>query len=64
LDQILAKAPAQLATFIRAELGRDPASPRTIDFEGEVPFGVRARLGQIQKLQKERFVPLVAQEII
>jgi hypothetical protein len=64
LDQILAKAAPQLAAFIRAELNRDPVSPRTIDFEGEVAFGVHARLGQIQKVKRESFVPLVAQEII
>lgn len=64
LDQILAKADPQLTTYIQAELGRDPISPRTIDFDGEVAFRVRARLGQIQKVQHETFVPFVAQEII
>jgi hypothetical protein len=64
LDQILSKATRQLAAFIRKELIREPSSPRTIDFEGEVAFGVRARLGQLQKVQRESFVPLVAYEII
>ena len=64
LEQILSKATPQLAVFIRAEIARDPASARTIDFSGEVSFGVRARLGQLQKVQRESFVPLVAQEII
>ena len=64
LEQILAKATPQLAAFIRVELARDPASPRTIDFAGEVAFGVRARLGQLQKVQRESFVPFVAQEIM
>ena len=64
LEQILSKAPPRLTAFLRAELERDPASPRTIDFEGEVSFGVRTRLGQLQKVQRESFVPLVAQEIL
>ena len=64
LEKILAKATPQLAAFIHAELARDPASARTIDFEGEVAFGVRARLGQLQKVARESFVPFVAQEIM
>jgi len=64
LDQILSKASPQIASFIRKELTRDPSTPRTLDFEGEVVFGVRARIGELQKVQRESFVPLVAQEII
>ena len=64
LGQILSKAPPRLAAFLRAELEHDQDSPRTIDFEGEVSFAVRARLGQLQKVQRESFVPLVAQEIL
>lgn len=64
LDQILSKATPQLAAYIRRELALDPVTPRTIDFEGEVAFEVRARLGQIQKAERESFVPLVAQEIL
>lgn len=64
LDQILSKASPEIVSFIRQELTRDPFTPRTIDFEGEVVFGVRAKLGQLQKVQHESFVPLVAQEIM
>lgn len=64
LDQILSKAPPHISAFIRKELTRDPSTPRTLDFEGQVVFGVRARLGEIQKVQRESFVPLIAQEII
>jgi hypothetical protein len=64
LERILTKAEPRLVTLIRSELIRDPTSPRTIDFEGFVEFGVRARLGQIQSAAKEQFVPLVAQEIL
>ncbi len=64
LVQILSNAEPRLTSFLRAEITRDPASPRTIDFEGEVSFGVRARLGQLQKVQRASFVPLVAQEIL
>jgi hypothetical protein len=64
LDQILSKAPPQISAFIGKELTRDPYSPRTLDFEGQVVFGVRARLGEIQKVQRESFVPLIVQEII
>lgn len=64
LDQILSYASPQLASFIRHELVRDPSTPRTIDFTGEVVFGVRARLGEIQRVERESFVPFVAQEIM
>ena len=64
LEQILLKAPKELASFLRTELSRDPSSPRTVDFDGEVTFAVRARRGQLQALERERFVPLVAQEIL
>lgn len=64
LDQILSKASPQIVTFLRKALANDPDTPRTLDFEGQVVFGVRARLGQLQKLPHESFVPLVAQEIM
>lgn len=64
LNQILSNASHQIASIISKELKRDPFTPRTIDFNGEVVFDVRARLGQLQKAQCESFVPLVAQEII
>lgn len=64
LVRILANAATPVAAFIRAELARDPSSPRNIDFEGFVGFGVRARLGPIQTAAKEKYVPLIAQEIL
>jgi hypothetical protein len=64
LDRILSHASPQIASLIRKELGRDSSTPRTIDFDGEVVFGVRARLGQLQKARLESFVPLIAQEIL
>lgn len=64
LDQILSKASPQIVAFLRKELANDPCTPRTLDFEGQVVFGVRARLGELQKLPHESFVPLVAQEIM
>jgi hypothetical protein len=63
LEQILAKALPHIADFIRQEIFRDPSSPRTIDFEGKVIFGVRARLGQLQVLEFEHFVPLIAKDV-
>jgi len=64
LDRILAQAEPRLAAFIRGELKRDPASPRTIEFEGFVSFAVRAQIGPVQVNGKERYAPLVAQEIL
>ncbi len=64
LNQILFNASPQIALFISKELKRDPFTPRTIDFDGEVVFDVRARLGDLQRAQYESFVPLVVQEII
>ena len=63
LNEILSKATLPLANYLRKELARDSVTLRTIDFEGEVIFGVRARLGVLQVVQNERFVPLVAREI-
>ena len=63
-EQILIKANPDLATFLLEQLLRDPVTPRTIEFEGEIAFGVRARLGQLQKVAHESFVPFVAQEIM
>jgi len=63
LDDILAKAPPRIAAAIRTEISKDPYRQRTIDFEGEVVFGVRARLGSLQKVESEQFVPLIAMEI-
>lgn len=64
LNEILLKAALPVANYIRKELARDSVTQRTIDFEGEVIFGVRARLGELQVVQNERFVPLVAREIM
>jgi hypothetical protein len=64
LERILAKATPSITTIVREELARDPASPRSINFKGSVVFGVRARLGSLQTVAKEQFVPLIAQEIL
>ena len=64
LNQILSKATFQIASFIYQEINDDPFTLRTIDFEEEIVFGVRAMLGQIQKVERESFVPLIVQEII
>lgn len=64
LNKILSRATAPVMSHIQSELARDPASPRTVELDGEVSFGVRARLGQLQKVAHEDFVPLVCQEIL
>ena len=63
LELILARADNSIAAVLQAELARDSTSPRSIGFPGHVTFGVRARLGQLQTVAKEQFVPLVAREI-
>jgi hypothetical protein len=63
LEQILLKADARLASFLRSELSRDPKSPRSIELGDGVGFGVRARLGKLEIGAREQFVPLLAQEI-
>ncbi len=63
LEKILLKASPEIVSLICKEIKDDPSTPRTIDFEGAVVFGVHARLGEIQHVQYESFVPLVAQEI-
>src|SRR5690242_21523066 len=44
LEQILNYAPSHIAAYLRQEISRDPVTPRTIELEDEVVFGVRARL--------------------
>lgn len=63
LDAILLKADSEPAMTLRSELNKDPDRQRTIEMEEEIVFGVRARLGSLQKSQYECFVPLVTMEI-
>jgi hypothetical protein len=63
LKDILYKAPKNISNILKNEISKDPNTLRTIDFEGEVVFGVRARLGELQRAQNESFVPFVAQDI-
>ena len=60
---ILSKAHPEITAFLHNELSRDSSTPRTIDFDGNIAFGVRARLGELQQLPKESFVPFTAHEI-
>ncbi len=64
LEAILALASPELEAFVRAEVSRDPDSPREIEFDEDVLFDVRARLGKLQEAQGETFIPLVVQEIL
>lgn len=64
LEAILAKAPEDVAEFVRAELHRDESSPRMIQLPCRIDFGVRARLGELQFSGTEQFVPLIAEEIM
>jgi hypothetical protein len=64
LERILSKATPRVAEVLWAELSYDPISARSIDLERRVAFGVRARLGRLQTAAKERFVPLIAKEIL
>ena len=64
LERILAGAELHVAARLRADLTHHQASPRSIDLIGSIVFGVRARLGPLQTGAKERFVPLIAQEIL
>jgi hypothetical protein len=64
LDKILSKGTKNISLHLKSELSRDPSTPRSIELDGEVVFDVRARLGELQRAQKESFVPFVAQEIM
>ena len=64
LEKILEGANTEVAGEIRRELDADSSTPRTIEFTGYVAFGVRARLGELQSVQNEQFIPLVAQELL
>ena len=64
LDEILLKAENNISESIKNELLKDSTSPRTINFNGEVMFGVTAKLGKLQKVKNESFIPFIAQEIM
>lgn len=64
MAQIMAQAPEEMYQRVRSELGRDPATSRTIELGTGVTFSVRARLGQLQSAPGEQFVPLVVQEVL
>ena len=64
LEQILDRAPAEIAKQVKAELSKDPLTARTIEFKGGVTISVRAGLGEIQQSLYENFVPLVVQEVL
>ena len=63
-EKIISKASPDIAEYLQSEIASDAFSPRTIDFEGEITFGVQARLGKLQHGQYESFVPFIAQEIL
>lgn len=64
LAQILAGASEHEHQTVMTEVARDPTTPRTIELNVEVVFGVRARLGQIQMTPYEQFVPLIVHEVL
>ena len=64
LQSILDKATSEMRAMLLSELARDASSARTIELEVPVPFGVRARLGEIEHAPSEDFVPLIVQEIL
>lgn len=63
LEAILNASPT-IAKEVYAALASDPASPRTIELQGFIACGIRARLGKIQSVAKEQFIPLIAKEVI
>lgn len=64
LRNLLSRAAPETARTILDELHDDPDSPRTIELPAAIAFGVRARLGKLQSVEKEQFIPLVAQELL
>jgi hypothetical protein len=63
LDKILEKADPLLVKYILEILNNDPYSPKAIDLDGYLEFGVKAHLGTLQTGANEQFVPLVVDEI-
>ena len=64
LDDILSKYPENIVDTIKKELTTDPSTPRDFVIDGNITFGVRARLGELQKVKYEKFVPFIVQEFI
>ncbi len=49
----------ELKEFIYIELNKNVSSPRTIDFEDEIPFGVKTIIGEPKNLIMKTLYPLV-----
>ena len=63
LDKIMLVAPPKIAELLENELICDPSTPRTINFDGEVIFGVRAKTGELEGADNNRSLPFIVQEI-
>ncbi len=63
LDRILLVAPPEVAELLEKELTWDPSTPRTIDFEGEVVFGVRARTDTFRGVEMNESLQFIVEEI-
>jgi hypothetical protein len=64
LADILSLSPPVVVDYVRAELSRDPISPRIIHFPQNISVGVEATLGQVQRGLHDEFVPLVIARVL
>jgi hypothetical protein len=64
LADILSLGPPVVVDHVRAELSRDPISPRIIQFPQNLSVGVEATLGQLQRGLHDEFVPLVIARVL
>jgi hypothetical protein len=63
LRSILAAVPESVAERLRSEIGRDRTTIRTIEIGQPVTIGIKARLGQLQRVEHEQFVPFILEEV-
>lgn len=64
LEAILKRASTPSTQEFRSDLESDPTTPRMIELEEHICFGVRARLGERTVVEGDEFVPFIALEIL
>lgn len=62
LNYILEHAQSETASRVRAWVQR-LRGPETLNIPERITFGARATLGEEQQAEKERYVPLIIQEV-
>lgn len=64
LEAMLLKMPPHVARHLKDELERDPYTQRTIELPQRVEIPLSAKLGELQVVAREEFIPFIVQQIL